>query len=116
MNGNYQIKPGEEVDTGRKYIDVNGEAYPIYRKMVKTGALPNNTTGNVAHGITGLDVNRYSRVVGLHADNGTTVVYQGTDVKVAVNATNIVLTTVANLSTYHGNVEIEYCKTGGTES
>ena len=29
---------------------------PIYRKVVNFGALPNATTKNIAHGITGLDI------------------------------------------------------------
>lgn len=39
-----------EVNTGQTWIDGS----PIYRKVVEFGALPNNTTKVVAHGITGL--------------------------------------------------------------
>ncbi|MCB1173613.1 MAG: hypothetical protein KDK39_08615 [Leptospiraceae bacterium] len=39
-----------EVVTDQVWID----GKPIYRKVVNTGALPNNTTNNIAHGITGM--------------------------------------------------------------
>lgn len=40
-----------EVSTGQRWIDDS----LIYRKVISLGALPNNTTKNVAHDITGID-------------------------------------------------------------
>lgn len=53
-----------EMRTGSVWID----GKETYRKVIDTGALPNATTKNVAHGITGL-----GSVVSLRgmADNGT---------------------------------------------
>lgn len=48
---NNQRYSTSEIDTGKKWID----GKTIYRKVVDCGALPNATTKNVAHGITGLD-------------------------------------------------------------
>lgn len=41
-----------EQDTGCKWID----GKPIYKKTVDTGALPNNTSKQVAHGVSNLDI------------------------------------------------------------
>ena len=41
-----------EVNTGFKWVD----GRDIYKKTISFGALPNNTTKNVAHGITNLDL------------------------------------------------------------
>ena len=49
--GNVNYSTDEHL-TGANWID----GKPIYRKTIAFGALPNATTKNVAHGITGLDV------------------------------------------------------------
>jgi hypothetical protein len=55
-----------EVDTGVKWTDGSKS---IYRKTISTGAMPNATTKNVAHGISGM-----TAIVGWvwSADNGST--------------------------------------------
>lgn len=55
----------DEHRTGEIWIDNK----PIFRKVVEFGALPNNTTKNVAHGITGLD-----RVISLEAVAENTII------------------------------------------
>lgn len=48
MPGNYSLT---EVNTGYAWIDGS----PIYKKTISIGALPNNTTKSVAHGISNLN-------------------------------------------------------------
>lgn len=114
MDGNYQLKVGGKFDTGKKFVDSNGVPSIIYGKLLESGSLPNATAANVAHGES-VDVNKPWSAKAW-ADNNTTAVQDGTDIKLAMNATNIVVTTVANLSSYHGKIYIEFCLAGGTES
>lgn len=82
-----------EQDTGRKWIG----AETVYSKTVDTGALPNATSKNVAHGITGLD--RLIHIIGAakNTTSGDQLPLPYADdldtfsVKVVVNATNIIL-------------------------
>lgn len=58
-----------ESDTGMKWIDNK----PIYRKVVNFGALPNNGTKAVAHGISNLDtvINLYGHIKSTNAGINT---------------------------------------------
>lgn len=103
----------EEHLTGRKWID----GKPIYRKTVDCGAMPNNTTKNVAHSITNLDEvitlsGNAKRSEGTRlplpftsADNLTN------NIQVYSNDTNIVIIAGTNRSNYSGYVTLEYTKT-----
>lgn len=144
LNGEMQEKPGglrdglfklwrkfrgaystTEMKTGQQWID----GKEIYRKVIDTGALPNATTKNVAHGIVGM-----TKILGIRgmASDGTTQhtlpraegALQAVDeggvatytitadcVELAVTATNIVLKTVTNLSAFTAShVVVEYVK------
>lgn len=109
---NNQLQLGVTIDTGKKWIDANGAAHVIYRKAVDTGALPNATSKNVAHGQTialSCPVIRKR----ISAWNGTTNRFlDGATVTITVTATNIVVDSGAvNLSAYTSSfVEIEFCK------
>jgi hypothetical protein len=82
-----------EQDTGQKWIG----AEIIYSKTVDTGALPNNETKTVAHGITGLD--RLIQITGAakNTSSGDQTPLPLVDdidtfcVKLLVNATNILV-------------------------
>ena len=103
-----------EVNTGKKWID----GKTIYRKTVATGALPNNTTKNVAHNITNVSgfVQLYGKAY--RPDIGTTMPLPRANptassaVLLAVDPTNITLLTGDSLSVYSTSyVTLEYTKT-----
>lgn len=106
IDGNPNIKVGEKLDTGRKWIDSNGAAHVIFQKTLSIGAMPNNTTKNVAHGDASLSLTKFAKVKELWASNGTTITFAAT---ATINATNVVVATTTDLSTYTGYVVIEYC-------
>jgi len=101
----------DEIVTGDTWID----GKTIYRKVISFGTLPNATTKNVAHGITGL-----TRVVEFSgsAINGTTdqvalphVSNTATwDIQLNVNATNVSIVTANNYAPYTGYVILKYIK------
>lgn len=109
--GNPNIEVGRRQDTGRKWIDTDGVAHTIFEKTLSVGALPNNTTKNVAHG-EALDVEgRYAQVTKLWASNGTIVKSKASvGVTADINATNVVVATTTDLTTYTvAFVTIEFC-------
>ena len=99
-----------EQDSGRRWID----GAVIYVKTIDFGALPNATTKNVAHSISGLGL--VIKLEGV-ASNGTTQYPLPIDQKVAANhvvllanATNIQMDTNFNWAAYDGWVYIYYTK------
>lgn len=90
---------------------------PVYEKVVDLGALPNNTTKNVAHGISNL-----GRVIQaeLTADNGSnwiTIPYattNNTDLKYQlgffITDTNIAIKSEWDRSTFSGYAILRYTK------
>jgi len=113
-----EIKPGldystAETDTGLKWID--GAA--VYQKVLEFAAGPNNSTVNVAHGVTGLltviDVQGFMDD-GTHQRPINNV--ESTDVAqchYAVDDTNVILlsgTPGADYSGYAGFVVLRYTK------
>lgn len=112
MDGNINLVTGQEFDTGKKYVDANGDSHVIYRKAVANAdALPNNNNDDVPHGIASIDLDKPIVLSRFTAWNGTTTrLLQGV-VTITVTATNINIATTANLSAYTTSViEIEYCK------
>lgn len=112
MNGNFEIQAGAgKVDTGKKWIDSSGVAHIIYRKVLTVGALPNATLKNVAHGESLNVVSKYLRIKALWASDGTTVkTLTSSGITIEVTATNVAITTAANLSAFiNGVVVIEFC-------
>ncbi len=106
------LKAGEEIQTDKIWVDpANGDRYIVFRKMIDTGALPNLTTKNVAHGITGISHLKYC-TARLWATNGTLSRCIAGDPVVNVDATNVQLVAATNLSTYTASVVVlEYVKT-----
>lgn len=101
------LEVGRRIDTGRKHTDGS----VIYRKALSVGALPNATTKNVAHGESLNITGKYADVVSLFATNDTTIkTLHSSGVTAEINATNVVIGTGTDLSTYdQGIVVIEFC-------
>lgn len=107
-----QLQVGVEVDTGKKYINPStGEASIIYKKVIDTGSLPNNTNEDTAHGIIGLSLAKPVVLKRITGFNGTTTRLLDAVTTITVTATNVNIATTANLSAYTSSlVEIEYSK------
>lgn len=100
----------KEVDTKQQWID----GKPIYRKVFDFGALPNATTKSTAHGfgtytlitLKGVASNGTTRIpIPFSNTAGTTVV------SIESNATNIVVGTSVDLTSYTSSYLIaEYTK------
>jgi len=88
--------------TGERWVDDK----PIYRKCLAVAAGPNAGSVNVAHGITGLDA--IVSITGSLTDATDWHPVGGTSLTAAATATNVVLTSAANLSTFTGYVVVEY--------
>lgn len=112
ING-VDVTAGDVLSTSEVTIGTDYTGNPLLRKCVDVGALPNATTTNDAHGISGLASSEVRRAWGW-ASNGTVALplpyaFNGTSAtSVNIDATNINLSTGANLSTYSGYVCIEY--------
>jgi hypothetical protein len=103
----------EEILTDRDYEESTGSFRPIYTKTVDVGALPNNTTKNVAHNVASL-----STWVDLYAiySNGTFELpdnyYDPTNgVQTCINGANICVRTWSDRTSYSGHVTLFYTKT-----
>lgn len=103
------------VETLTNKVWIDGK--PIYRKVINFGALPNATTKNVAHGISGLTaVITYE---GYSYNSGTTTwlplpyvgSVSGWVTEISVTSTDLTIKTGANLSAYASTyVVMEYTK------
>ena len=97
----------DEVKTGGKWID----GKPIYRKIVDIGALPNNTSKTVAHGINNLEKAIIANGFAIN-NKGETIYIPHTFSGFYLNKTSIVLNTTYNYSAYtEAYITIEYTKT-----
>lgn len=101
-----------EQDTGTRWID----GKTIYRKVVNFGALPNNTSKTVAHGIVGWE--NFIRIYGW-AKTGTVVVplpfvsssALSAAMSLNINNTTIDITAGSDRSAFSGYIVLEYTKT-----
>jgi hypothetical protein len=98
-----------EAATNKTWID----GKRIYRKVLDFGALPNNTSKEVAHGITGLD--QFTSISAISTDGTNTLVLpyigDGTDsINVFRSGSNIRITTNDNRSSHQCDVILEYTK------
>lgn len=84
--------------TGQFWVD----GKPIYRKVVDLGALPNNTTKSVAHGLTGLG--EIVSLGGIAIDDATAFAaafpLPSDVVGLAIDTTNVDVTTASDLTAY----------------
>ena len=90
---------------------------PLYRKVINFGALPNNTTKNVAHNIANLGevINISGRVKGNAGYYPIPLQYKGSDsnfnVECFIDSSNVSMVSNTNRSSYSAYVIIEYTKT-----
>lgn len=100
-----------EVDTGYHWID----GKPIYKKTISIGALPNNTTKNVAHEITSLDKIIKWEGASTNASNNQVILLPSPAnalFTIVVNNTNIVIMTTSDRSNYsYSYITLYYTKT-----
>lgn len=110
---NHHIKAGQEIGTDEIWQDPADplKRYRVFYKMINTGALPNISTKNVAHGITNLAVDKFMEVQ-LWSTNGTRGRLQASDPTITVDVTNVVIVSTTNLSGETASVvQLKYCKT-----
>lgn len=97
-----------EINTGKKWID----GKPIYRKVIDLGALPNNTTKNIAHNIQDIEEIPELNVIARNNLGGRiSLRYDGSTSSVYATATNVVVTAAVDFSGFTGYAILEYTKT-----
>lgn len=90
----------------------------IFRLVIDFGALPNNTTTSVAHGLTITSGFRFTRIYGTASDPSTSFIplpYSSPtlneNISLSVDATNVTITTAIDYSGYTTTyVVLEYIK------
>lgn len=84
--------------TGKYWID----GRPIYRKVVNFGALPNNTTKSVAHGITGMLQLVDLMILAAEGSNYAPIPWASVSqpIQTNVNGTGVAIVTTSNLTTF----------------
>lgn len=106
----------DEQDTGKTWVD----GRPLYQKTINFGALPNNTTKAVAHGISNLDRIVVMFGTAYNTDTGFTLPLEDTDgaigitgvIRLFADDTNISIVTYRDQSMYDSTyVTIQYTKT-----
>ena len=101
-----------EVNTGTKWIDGS----VIYKKTINFGALPNNTSKNVAHDINSLgNIIKIDGVASTTSNNTTTPLpfvgdSSSYDVCLTVDNTNVQITTHADRTAYSAYITLYYTK------
>ena len=114
------VSSGDIYSEQERQVGVWTDGKPLYQKTVDCGALPNNTTKTVAHGIS--DVDRIVELKGTaySTTNGYTLPLEDIDggaginsaIRLYANVTNIYLDTKKDQSTYNKTlVTIQYTKT-----
>lgn len=107
-----------EYYSGSETIIGEWEGANLYRKTIDVGTLPNTTSTNDAHGISGgsFGAGSIKRIYG-YCNDGTTArpiplahPTASSSIAVWATSTNIVITTGDNYSTFSGYVTLEYTK------
>ena len=106
---------GQESTTDEYFVDAAGVEYPIYAKRLAIDSLPNNTTKNFAHGVTGIKLNGHFDVRSLQASSGAAGATARTNrlssgITASFDGTNVIIGTGSDLSAQGGTMVIEYCK------
>ena len=121
VNGKTEAYSTSEALTNKVWINNK----PIYRKTIYISALPNNTTGSYASGISNVDyvVNMYGSFQGSGSPTGNKLVTRPLNFSVSAAASqniygfynidtgDIKITTASDLSFMSGYVTLEYTKT-----
>ena len=103
------IQAGQRFDTGLKYVDSSGVSHVIYRKILALNSLPNAGAKNFPHA-EALSASRYAKV-SFSVSNGTTIkTEQSAGISIDINATNVAITTAADLTAYvNGLIILDFC-------
>ena len=97
----------QEVKTGGTWID----GKPIYRKVVDIGTLTDTTSKTVPHNIQNLNKVLETKLVANDSTNYIVCNFGGKELKVYIDAANVIITSDNNFTGYSGYVIIEYTKT-----
>ena len=100
---NPPMKIGVEYKTTERYL-----GYPVYKKVIDFGALPNSTTKSVEHGISNLKQGIRYDIVG--ANDNTVFSFYPQIKNVYNGGTNINVVTDSNMSAYTVNIIFSYIK------
>jgi citrate lyase alpha subunit len=105
-------KVGEESVTSEVFVDANGKAWPIYKKIIDMGAGPNAAADSVAYAAADIvKADGYFKAHGFYTKAATApVIADGAALIVTMTLTNVVLTSTADLTAYTGRAEVYYCK------
>jgi len=105
-----------EIGAGLQYFPTTvGDWRNVWRLVVDFGALPDTTSKSVAHGLT-WDANNpliFTHIYATATDGtgfNAVPIPDGTGNSIAVDATNVTITTVADYSDYSAYVVLEYIK------
>lgn len=113
---------GEVYSTSEKVVGTWIDGSEIYEKVVDLGALPNNTSKNVAHGISNLN---YIISFGGTAKSGGTLIpipyapltaITENGIAIIFSDANITITTGKDRSTYSGYIALRYIKSSASRS
>lgn len=107
--------PQEKINSEQYFDSANPQKFRnVYRMTVDFGALPNSTSKSIPHNITGWNSEyRLTSAFGAATDpsipESQPIPNEG--IKLLINATNVIITTSSNLSSYtYSTVVIEYTK------
>lgn len=115
----YQVYSYEETFTGK----ISERNYPIYRKVVDFGALPNNTTTTVSLGISSATLGNYTLVNAIAAPGlggayplpSYDIDTPNSSIEFKISGTDAVIETNADFSSFNGRIEVEYEKVPATQ-
>lgn len=103
-----------EVLNGQQFFPSINPQQPrlVFRKIVNLGSLPNTGTISIPHGVTGIV--ELTRIYGAATMSGSYIPMPyfgvGNGIELQMDATNIIVTTYSNRSTYTGLAVMEYLK------
>lgn len=108
FGGNYSTS---EVDTGFTWVD----GKTIYKKTINFGTLPNNTSTNVAHGVTGVSAFISNSGYAVSSTTFLPLPYAATaaanSIQLAVSGNNINIQTGTDRTGFSAYVTLFYTKT-----
>ena len=111
--------PNEKTNGDQYFTENNPQKFRnVYRVTVDFGYLPNNTTASVAHGINFNNQFSTVKIYGSASDQGNLLYLplpypsatNANIIELSLDATNVIIKTGANRSSYYATVDIEYLK------
>lgn len=101
-----------EINTSQTMFGGARNNAPVFRTVVDFGSLPNSAMNTAPHGISFTDEVRFLKIYGAATDstNKLAISIPSPTIDISLTASNVVITTTANYSTYDGIVVLEYTK------